>query len=254
MKLNRTYIFICLLGLMASTMLPAQKKKYQSKLLQYKITETFQRKEKALKQQFAEAGLQWPVQQMYIRSFKHDSQLEVWVSNSETEIFQLFKTYAVCAMSGKLGPKRKEGDYQVPEGVYYINEFKPNSDYHFALGINYPNEQDRHFSDANEPGSEIYIHGMCTTVGCIPIQNNAIEELYVLASIAKKQGQEFIPVHIFPIKFKSAKSAAVLEKATAADPLYKNFATNLKAVYDYFEEHHKLPLVGVTREGQYRVF
>ena len=76
-----------------------------------------------LQKQFTANGLQWPVKYMYIRSFKYDAQLEVWVTNSRKEPYKLFKTYRVCALAGSLGPKRMQGDFQVPEGFYYINEF-----------------------------------------------------------------------------------------------------------------------------------
>src|SRR5690349_5752809 len=66
-----------------------------------------------LQKQFAAKGLQWPAKYMYVRSFKYDSQLEVWVSNSRKEPFKLFKSYRVCALAGSLGPKRMQGDYQV---------------------------------------------------------------------------------------------------------------------------------------------
>jgi murein L,D-transpeptidase YafK len=92
---------------------------------------------------------------MYVRSFKYDSQLEVWVRSNNSEQFKLFKTYRVCAMAGSLGPKRMEGDYQVPEGFYYINEFNPKSSYHLSLGINYPNASDKVLSDISRPGGEI---------------------------------------------------------------------------------------------------
>ena len=82
-------------------------------------------REELLKKEFAEKKLAWPARQVYIRSFKYDSQLEVWVRNNPAEPFQLFKTYKVCTLSGALGPKRFENDYQVPEGFYYINEFRP---------------------------------------------------------------------------------------------------------------------------------
>ncbi|MFX5603033.1 hypothetical protein ABTD90_21020, partial [Acinetobacter baumannii] len=79
------------------------------------------------------AQLQWPPKQLYIRSFKYDSQLEVWVRNNSKEAFKLFKTYKICALSGALGPKRIEGEYQVPEGFYTINLFNPKSTYHLSL-------------------------------------------------------------------------------------------------------------------------
>ncbi|MCY7291418.1 MAG: hypothetical protein LH615_04475, partial [Ferruginibacter sp.] len=127
------------------------------------------RMEDSLKKQFEKQNLNWPPQAMYLRSFKFDRQLEIWVKSSTKEPYKLFKTYKVCQQSGSMGPKRVEGDYQVPEGFYYINEFNPNSNYHLSLGLNYPNASDRILSDAIRPGSAIYIHGNCVSTGCIPI-------------------------------------------------------------------------------------
>ena len=78
--------------------------------------EAIKRKEDTLIKQFESRNLKWPARYIYIRSFKYDSQLEVWVKNEIKEPFQLFKTYKVCVLAGALGPKRMEGDYQVPEG------------------------------------------------------------------------------------------------------------------------------------------
>lgn len=213
----------------------------------------FDKREKQLKKQFAQASLSWPAKQLYIRSFKQDGQLEIWVRNTMTEPFVLFKTYNVCALSGKLGPKRREGDLQVPEGFYYINEFNPNSDYHFSLGINYPNQSDLYFTDSKAPGGEIYIHGKCATVGCIPILNNPIEELYVLANIVRKQGQDFIPVHIFPVRFTNENSYKILQAHTTQNNIYQDFANQLKEVFDYFEQYKQLPIVGINEKGVYKV-
>lgn len=209
--------------------------------------------EDTLKKQFEKAGLTWPAKQIYIRSFKYDSQLEVWVRNAVTEPYKLFKTYKVCAMSGNLGPKRMEGDYQVPEGFYYINIFNPKSTYHLSLGINYPNASDMVLSDSIQPGGDIYIHGSCLTVGCIPIQDYQIEEVYLLASLAKAQGQDFIPVHIFPVRYTNPKSLEILVKAIKDDAQYQRFAVNIKQVFDYFEEKKKLPLISVNDKGEYVV-
>ena len=74
------------------------------------------RKEDTLEKQFKEKGLIWPAKYLYLRSFKYDSQLELWVKNEINEPYKLFKSYRVCALAGSMGPKRMEGDYQVPEG------------------------------------------------------------------------------------------------------------------------------------------
>jgi murein L,D-transpeptidase YafK len=207
-------------------------------------------KEDTLRKQLAAMHIDWPVKQIYLRSFKYDSQLEVWVRNKNNEPYRLFKTYKVCALSGALGPKRIEGDYQVPEGFYYINQFNPRSNYNMSLGLNYPNASDRLLSDSVKPGNDIFIHGSCVTVGCIPI-NTQIEELYLMASYAHEQGEDFIPVHIFPIRFDVEKSREFLQKTSKDDPDYIKFTGRLKEVYDYFEQNKKLPLISINKKGEY---
>ena len=218
-----------------------------------RVASALKSKEDSLKTQFAKAGISWPAKQLYIRSFKYDSQLEVWVRNTNLEPYKLFKTYKVCAMAGAIGPKRMEGDYQVPEGFYCINEFNPNSNYHLSLGINYPNASDKVLSDSIKPGGEIYIHGNCVTVGCIPLQNDQIEELYILATMAKTQGQDFIPVHIFPIRYNNRKSFEYLARSTKDNQELQKFVIKIKEVFDYFEEKKKLPLIFVNKKGVYVV-
>ncbi len=213
--------------------------------------EALQRKEDTLQKQFEEKKLVWPAKYLYIRSFKYDSQLEVWVKNNLKDPFQLFKTYKVCALAGTLGPKRMEGDYQVPEGFYYINEFNPKSSFYLSLGINYPNASDKILSDSLRPGSAIYIHGSCVTVGCIPIRDEQIDELYILAAHAKDQGQDFIPVHIFPVRFNKEKSAKYLENLDKDDPVLKKFAERMEDAFDYFEKYKQLPIVMIGDKGQY---
>jgi len=211
-----------------------------------------QKKLDTLQKQFAAQGLKWPAKYMYVRSFKYDAQLEVWVSNSRKEPFKLFKTYRVCALAGSLGPKRVQGDYQVPEGFYYINEFNPNSNYYLSLGLNYPNASDKILSDPVKPGGDIYIHGSCVTVGCIPINDQQIEELYILAAHAKSAGQDYIPVHIFPIRYDNKRSVDYLATLTKTDEKLKAFAAKLEAVYDHFEVTRQLPLIMTDNFGEYQ--
>lgn len=209
--------------------------------------------EQMLKKQFDEKNLEWPARYVYIRSFKYDSQLEVWVKNEKKEKYKLFKTYKVCALAGTLGPKRMEGDYQVPEGFYYINEFNPLSQYHLSLGLNYPNISDLILSDSRKPGGEIYIHGSCVTVGCIPLTDPLIEELYIITAHAKDQGQDFIPVHIFPVRFNVQKSAEYLNRMTREDASLAAFTSNLEDAFNFFEKNKQVPVVMVTEKGEYIV-
>ncbi len=203
--------------------------------------------------QFREQKLTWPAKNIYLRSFKFDGQLEVWVKYSNNDSYKLFKTYKVCAMAGTLGPKRMQGDYQVPEGFYYINEFNPRSSFHLSLGLNYPNASDRILADSLQPGGDIYIHGKCVTTGCIPIMDNQIEELYILAAHARNQGQEFIPVHIFPVQFNNPKSTAHLSKYLKDFPEYSKLTTQLKQAYLYFEKTKRLPVIMTGKKGEYIV-
>jgi murein L,D-transpeptidase YafK len=217
----------------------------------YKVSEAFNRLEDTLIKQFEAKKLVWPPAAMYVRSFKFDRQLEVWVKGKLNEPYKLFKTYKVCMQSGTMGPKRMEGDYQVPEGFYYINEFNPNSNYHLSLGLNYPNASDRVLSDSIRPGGEIYIHGNCVSTGCLPISDIPMEEVYILATHAKEQGQDFIPVHIYPVKYAVKKSFEYLAETTKNNQPLQKFAVKLKEAYDYFEEKKQLPIIMVSKNGSY---
>ena len=217
----------------------------------FKTVDIFNKKEDSLKKEFEKKGLQWPAKYVYIRSFKYDAQLEVWVKGDAKDQYKLFKTYRVCMQSGTMGPKRFQGDYQVPEGFYYINEFNPNSNYHLALGLNYPNASDRILSDSLRPGGEIYIHGSCVSIGCIPLTDDQIEELYIIASYAKANGQDFIPVHVFPVKYSVKKSMDYLNSTIKKNLQLQQFALQLREAYDKFEEKKQIPIVLVNKKGQY---
>ena len=206
-----------------------------------------------VKKQFEEKKLTWPPQALYIRSFKYDRLLEVWVKDNIRDSFKLFKTYKVCMQSGTTGPKRSEGDYQVPEGFYYINEFNPNSNYHMSLGLNYPNASDKILSDANHPGGAIYIHGNCVSTGCIAIQDAPIEELFTMAAFVKANGQDFIPVNVFTVKYNVQKSVDHLSESFKSNLSINKFILNLKKVYDYFESNRQLPLILVNKKGEYLI-
>lgn len=216
-------------------------------------TLSMKQKENVLRNDFLKAGFNYPVRQIFIRSYKYDHQLEVWVRNSEKEPFTLFKTYDVCVMAGDLGPKRQEGDFQVPEGFYYISEFKPNSEFYLSMKLNYPNESDRILSDKINPGGEIYIHGSCVSVGCIPLQNHQVEELYLLASGAKMNGQKYIPVHVFPFRFNNRKAMEYYSNYSKGDYNSQRFTLSLKEIHDYFENTKRLPLIGINTNGEYQL-
>lgn len=248
-----------ILGFIISAQAQKAGTSYSSTFIDYQRTfprpgDALKRKEELLQKEFIAKGIKWPAKYIYLRSFKYDSQLEVWVKNNREDTFQLFKMYRVCALAGTLGPKRIEGDYQVPEGFYYINEFNPNSSYHLSLGINYPNESDKILSDIYRPGGDIYIHGSCVTVGCIPMTDQQIEEIYILSAHAKNAGQDFIPVHIFPVRFNVKRSVDYMNALMFNNPSLKPFASKLENAYTYFERFKQLPIITTDDKGDYFVY
>ena len=172
---------------------------------------------------------------IYLRVFKSEQELEIWIQDSTS--FRLFRTYPICKVPGLLGPKRKEGDLQVPEGLYWIDVFNPKSTYHLSLGINYPNASDRILADPKNPGGEIYIHGDCVSVGCIPITDEKIREVYLIALEAKNAGQNQIPVHIFPCRMTDKKREYLLVHNR---PQFLPFWDNLGETYQFFETHRQV--------------
>jgi murein L,D-transpeptidase YafK len=106
-------------------------------------------------------------------------------------------------------------------------------------------------SDLSQPGGDIYIHGSCVTTGCIPITDGQIEELYILAAHAKDLGQDFIPVHIFPVNFKNPRSVSYLNKYLMNFPEFGAFEKSMKNAFFYFEKNRELPVVLVNNKGDY---
>lgn len=185
---------------------------------------------------------------IFLRAFKQEQELEVWVSDTQQKEFQLLLTYPICKNSGDLGPKRKEGDLQVPEGLYHIDRMNPNSAYHLSMGLNYPNASDRIRGDQNEPGSDIFIHGGCVTVGCLPITDAKIEELYELVTQAQSNGQDRVPVHIFPARMDDPDFQAGLQ-----DLPHSSFWSELLPLYQYFEQQRQVPNFTIDETGAYHL-
>jgi len=182
---------------------------------------------------------------VYIRVFKYEKELEVWVSDSIE--FHLYKKYPICQLSGTFGPKRKQGDLQVPEGFYYINQFNPNSKYHLSLGLNYPNQSDRLLSRYRDLGGQIYIHGNCVSVGCIAMGDTAIEEIYSLA----KSVTDKVEVHIFPINYSYKSSLIYIDNKIKNRKDLLEFEKNIFEGYLFFEENQRLPNTTIDSNGLY---
>jgi len=251
---NMKYLLGSLIGLIVYCTIDAQSAFIVQQKGFPKVKSAFINKQALLEKKYLQTGLGWPPKEIYIRSFKYDSELEVWGRNNRSDSFRLVKTYKICALSGTMGPKRMDGDFQVPEGFYYINQFRPNSSFHLALGINYPNSSDQLLSDSLKPGSDILIHGSCVTQGCIPIQNDPMEELYILAAYAHAAGQDFIPVHIFPIRFSKEKNIQFLKKSSKDEIEYQKIIAKMQLVSNYFDQNKRLPVIAIGAKGDYQIY
>ncbi|MBW3553700.1 MAG: hypothetical protein KY466_09320 [Gemmatimonadetes bacterium] len=205
-----------------------------------------------LRAAFAEHGVDYPAAELFLRVFKHERQMEVWARSHPDAPFVRVRSYTVCSLPGQLGPKRRMGDLQVPEGFYYIDDFNPVSEFHLSLRVSYPNTADRLRRDALSLGGDIFVHGGCATVGCVPIEDRNMEELYWLAVQATDAGQRLIPIHIFPARLDPA-NLRWLEETFSPDPDLLDFWENLQRGYAFFEETRRVPWITVASNGEYAV-
>jgi len=185
-----------------------------------------------------------------IRAFKAESEMEIWGASSDIGPFRLLATYPIAAISGTLGPKRRDGDMQAPEGFYSINRFNPHSQFHLSLGLNYPNSSDRKLGNAGHLGKDIFIHGNQVSAGCLAMTDPVIDIIYRLASHAREQGQKAIPVSIFPCRMTSAKWFS-LRKAYAQRSDLIRFWMTLLPGFTSFELDHRWHRPHVDRNGAY---
>ena len=173
-----------------------------------------------------------------IRSYKKESVLEVWKQTREGR-YALLKSFPICRWSGQLGPKRRQGDRQSPEGFYSITprQMNPNSAYHLSFDTGYPNAFDRAHGAS---GSALMVHGVCSSAGCYAMTNQQIGEIYALARDALAAGQGAFQMQAFPFRM-SAQNMALYR----ADPNI-DFWRQLKEGYDHFEATAQEPRVSVV--------
>jgi murein L,D-transpeptidase YafK len=172
---------------------------------------------------------------VFIRIFKEEHQLELWMKGRDDHRYTLVKTYPICKWSGRLGPKFAEGDHQAPEGFYATNldNLNPNSQYHLSFNIQFPNAFDRAHG---RTGTFIMVHGDCVSEGCYAMTDPLMEEIYVIVERALMAGQGEVPVHVFP--FRMTDERLRMEFQSPHYPFWRN----LKEGYDYFERYGMPPL------------
>ena len=161
-------------------------------------------------------------------AFKEEQILQVY--SKDYKGIKLIKEYPFTASSGELGPKLKEGDRQIPEGIYKVEYLNPNSSYYLSIKVSYPNEFDKSktkLTDLSNMGGDIFIHGKSATIGCIPIGDEAIEEVFLLTTKAIKNN---IKVIISPRDFRVKPKYPKIEGIDWENELYKIIDHELKSL------------------------
>jgi murein L,D-transpeptidase YafK len=174
------------------------------------------------------------------RLFKEESELEVWKQTEDGQ-YALLKTYPICRWSGDLGPKIKEGDRQAPEGFYTITpgQMNPRSNYYLAFNTGYPNAFDRAWG---RTGSELMVHGDCSSRGCYAMTDEQIQEIYALARESFFGGQKDFQFEAFPFHMTAMNMARHRNNPNFA------FWKELNEGYDNFEATHQEPKVAVCEK------
>ena len=210
-----------------------------------------QEKDKWLRALCATNELDYPPKNLFFRAFKKEVVFEMWAAKSRKGPYVLLRSYRICAGSGDLGPKRRRGDLQVPEGFYHITSFNPTSSYYLSMLVDYPNASDRVLGYQKNLGGAIMVHGSCCTIGCIPITDDSIKEVYWLAAQVYDKSGRPIPIHIFPSRLDD-RSFAALKNAHQEKQGLLRFWKSLRPGYLAFQEKKKIPRIRVSEDGLYR--
>ena len=221
----------------------------QQQLKYPNVRTAYKEKWEIVKTKLQKAGVDTSHFEVFLRIFKKEAQVEVWARSKSVSQFKLVETYAICRSSGELGPKRQQGDMQVPEGFYTVNIYQPNSAYYLALGVSYPNKSDKIKGNKTDPGGDIMIHGNCVTIGCMPLTDDKIKEVYIMATEAHNNGEQNVPVHIFPTHMDADGMKYLLDNYS--DPAKQTFWNNIKDGYTWFETKKTLPTITINDKGDY---
>src|SRR5208282_4054532 len=185
-----------------------------------------------------------PSSPVLIRTYKKEAELEIWKMASDGR-YALLKTYPICRWSGQLGPKKTEGDMQVPEGFYTIapGQMNPNSHYYLAFNVGYPNAYDRAYG---RTGGSVMVHGVCSSAGCFSMTDEQVADIYAIARDAFRGGQREIQLQSYPFRM-TAENMAKYRLDLNID-----FWKELKNGSDHFEVAKTEPSVLIC--GKHYVF
>lgn len=180
---------------------------------------------------------------VFLRAFKEEGELEVWMKPTAEPHFVLFKVHRLAGSSGNPGPKLREGDGQAPEGFYWATaaSLRPETRHYLGIDIGYPNEYDR---QKGRTGSDLLIHAGTAAAGAYAIAPEAMNEVYALVDAAFRGGQRDLGIHLFPFRMTDAR----MDRVWAKPSRWTGEWVNLKEGYDFFENVRLPPRVGVHGE------
>jgi hypothetical protein len=184
--------------------------------------------ERRLSADFQRTGIAFPPERLALLGFKEEKQLAVYVAGA-VGTWRFLRAYPILAASGGPGPKLRQGDLQVPEGLYRIASLNPNSRFHVSLRVDYPNAADRHQAAVDERdqlGGDIMIHGSAVSVGCLAMGDEAAEDVFILAA---RTGLEHITVVLSPVDFRKRDLPEGYEPAPWVRARYESIREALKA-------------------------
>lgn len=174
---------------------------------------------------FRRAAVPYPPKEIALLVFKRERRLAVWARGDGE--WKFVRNYPVLAASGRAGPKLREGDQQVPEGVYRIEHLNPNSSYHLSMKVNYPNAFDRQMAKNDgrtRLGGDIFFHGKAVSIGCVAIGDAAIEEVFTLVA---QTGASKVRVIIAPNDLRTGRAVSHPEAPRWTSSLYRTIAAAL---------------------------
>lgn len=177
---------------------------------------------------FAAKGLHYPPKRLALLAFKDRKLMEVYARDDDAQPWKLVLMYPIRGLSGRLGPKLREGDFQVPEGFYRATFLNANSQFHVSIRLDYPNafDRERAAADGREKlGSDIMIHGSSASIGCLAMGNETAENLFVLASYA---GLPNVRVIIAPTDFRRPGAVVNVEGPSWLGDLYGQITIALR--------------------------
>ena len=183
--------------------------------------------EQRLKERFVSTGLSYPPSELTYVAFKDTALLEVYSRANEASPWKRVLSYPILGMSGTQGPKLRQGDMQVPEGLYQAEFLNPNSRFHLSIKLNYPNAFDLMQANAEgrtNLGSDIMIHGTAASIGCLAMGNQAAEDLFILAALS---GKERVNIVVAPTDFRRTEVHAMAGSPPWLTELYRNIKTAL---------------------------